>query len=221
MNEGKDKIIKVETSDNKKDQVYVDTRDHQAIQQSILLALLNRYCTMMFKQTKKFNTDSNEQSEDTKETKRGRRKQTILHYETTDFLRLNSIAFSSGEEINVNEYITKRTNEQYQCDIMSGVKEKTAKHRIQTYRRIEAVHFFMDILSENGYYFKIAEEKGNKQLRKMTKIDMIYYKGKSIDLTNDNVCDKIHDTMIDVVKGNAFGILEMNNKKVQNVLTSV
>ena len=129
-------------------------RNSQTLQQSILLGLLNKYCSITISQPAK--------------------KSTV----TGQFMRIISINFGNGDEIQIDDFLKKRCIEQMQKDIYEGVSEKTALRRYQNNKKIEQIHLMMDILSEKGYQFTTKKMKGKLETKKLEMFSSIQYEGK-------------------------------------------
>ncbi|BFU23523.1 hypothetical protein EHI8A_076270 [Entamoeba histolytica HM-1:IMSS-B] len=125
-------------------------RNAQTIQQSILIGLLNKYCTITIGQPAK--------------------KSTV----TQQFMRIISLDFGGNDIILMDDFLKGRCLEQMNQDISDGVSQKTAWRRYQNNKKIEEIHLLMDILTEYGYYFTAHPMKGKSETKKLDIIHSIH-----------------------------------------------
>ena len=169
-----------------------DFRNSQSLQQSILLGLLNKYCSITISQPAKRSTV------------------------TDQFMRIISLNFGNGDEIKIDEYLKRRCIEQMQKDINEGVSEKTALRRYQNNKKIELIHLLMDILNEKGYSFTIKKMKGKLETKKLEMFSSIKYQGKvySIDKLSYQA-DYVNHLILDMLKSKDK-IVVLEKQKVIN-----
>ena len=158
-------------------------RNSQTIQQSILLGLLNNYCSITISQPAK--------------------KSTV----TGQFIRVLSLDFGNGDEIQIDEFLKKRCSEQMKKDIEDGVSQKTALRRYQNNKKIEQIHLLMDILVEKGYRFQTRKMKGKLETKKLEMICSMQFQGKVFDI--GEIAYKAEHVNMAIMK-----MLETNCKKV-------
>ena len=175
-----EKSSSLETSDLKKLPVLKASRDFrnsQTLQQSILLGLLNKYCSITISQPAKRSTV------------------------TGQFMRIVSIDFGDGDEIQIDEFLKKRCIEQMQKDISQGVSEKTALRRYQNNKKIEQIHLLMDILFEKGYTFTTKKMKGKLETNKLEMISSIGYCGRIYSIDDlAHQADAVNSSILDMLK---------------------
>ena len=102
--------------------MYTEHRNYQSFQQSILIALINKYGDVIIRKEKK---KSNK---------------------TVPFYTIQTIIFASNDNVNFDDYIQRRCNEKKANDILNGTNEKTATRRYKTNKITEVLHTLIDFL---------------------------------------------------------------------------
>ena len=170
------------------------TRSKLAIDQAILLAILNRHCDIIFQETRKGKN-------------------------SFDVLRIKSLSFPDGDEVNISEFLKKRANEFYIEDISNNIPEKTSIRRMQTNRRVEMMHLLLDIIECLGY--TIISKKPERK-NKVNQMDIIQY------ISNDNVLldfDRLgnigialNTSFLNLIKEKNYKIVKMNDYYIQSIM---
>lgn len=104
---------------------------HYVLQQTLLIALINKYFSI--------------------ELKRPLKKATIL----SQFIQIIKLT-NEKESIEFSELVENRCNELYREDISNGISIKTAKRRMQLNRKIESIHLLEDILYLSGEQLQLT-----------------------------------------------------------------
>lgn len=102
--------------------MYTEHRNYQSYQQSVLIALINKYGDVVIR----------------KEKKRSNK--------TVPFYTIQTIIFGSNDKINFDDYIQRRCTEKKTSDILNGINEKTATRRYKTNKITEVLHTLIDLL---------------------------------------------------------------------------
>ncbi|EKE42257.1 hypothetical protein ENUP19_0284G0040 [Entamoeba nuttalli] len=172
-------------------------REYETQQQSMLLALLNKFCTVhITKQCKKAEV-------------------------THQFFRIKLIQFSIEDEINVERFLNTRTQERKQFEMRCGCTEKTSKRRMQINKKVELLHLLIDLLNEKGFTFRsrFTDQKMGS-LQKETVLQ-IYYKNVFI-FNHETIIKKsliIHELISQKLLSKTTDlILKQNDYDIQNVL---
>ena len=173
-----------------------ETRNKQSIQQLMLLALLNRHCTIVLKKTRK----------------------SVL---TAQFVGIERIEFNDDDMINVSEFLTRRVKEQYDFDISHGVDKKTAIRRMQTNRRIETMRLLVDLLVELGYTIIAKYAKGKHETNKMDIIESITYKGNALHIHSQSIGDELNEFFSAHTEASGLTKITMNNENLSNIMSSI
>lgn len=104
-------------------------KNYQAVQECILIGLLNPYCDIRIKKPYK--------------------KSTV----TIPFVVIEKIIFNQHDSINIAEFIEKRCQERMEYELKIGVSPQTALRRYKTNKFTETIHLLMDLLIEKGFFF--------------------------------------------------------------------
>ena len=134
-------------------------------QESVLLALLNRYAVIVVKKPRK-KGDKTEQ-----------------------FIGVHSITVDSI--IDVSDFISTRCETLYNEDIKKQTKEYTASRRKLGNKITELTHLLIDLLELEGYFFN-KEKKKREGLNQCDVIKNIFYDNKVI-FTKDDIIKKGHE----------------------------
>ena len=108
---------------------YKDKTDYQISLEAFFIALINQYATITIK------------------------KRTVKTSVTLPYLCITEISFNHFDTIKVDDFIQNRIKQEYDSDIINGIKEATAHSRLKKKRIILALQFLEDILFELGYRF--------------------------------------------------------------------
>ncbi|ELP85433.1 hypothetical protein EIN_087450 [Entamoeba invadens IP1] len=146
-----------------------EIRNYQTLQQAVLIALLNQYAEVVFKQPAK---------------------KSVTTYQ---FMRIKSIKFTPQNTIAFNEFLKRRCVEHYTFDITNNTPMKTAKRRYQTNKKTDGIHLLMDLLTECGYFFVTKLTEGKSGTVKLDNIIQILKDGKTVVEKNE-LC-KIGETV--------------------------
>ena len=147
---------------NAKDSTYLDTikrktfknvRNYIVQQQAVFIALINQYASVTI-------------SRPAKKSKL-----------TQQRIKVEKIAFDQ-DEIFVNEFVKKRSNERYNSDLKHGIPRKTAIRRLTQYKIMENQHLLSDILFHLGYRFSTYFTVGKNNTPKREIVDKIVWNQK-------------------------------------------
>ena len=190
-----------ETRQRKKNnEAFLKLRSYQVYQQSILLALLNRYFEITLQIPSK---------------------RSIV---TRQFFKIEEIR-NGNDVIKVEEYVEHRCKEKYEKDLLEGISEKTAKRRYDTNRITEQLHLMIDLLIDFGHLFNSKWTSGKKGAQIVETIQEIltpyeFISNNQIPLLgsriNDYLCDQLFQRKISRLRKNDTTFLEIIHHSEEN-----
>ncbi|BFU23982.1 hypothetical protein EHI8A_174860 [Entamoeba histolytica HM-1:IMSS-B] len=150
-----------QSNDPKQESSFRKTRNVQANQQSVFLALINKYFTITLISPKKRSTVAQQMV-------------TIQNIQYKDDI------------VEVEEFIIRRLKEINVRDISNGVSSKTASRRWENNKIAEINNLLIDILKELGYSFNSKLTNGKSTTVKNEIVSSILFNGKLI-LTSEQI----------------------------------
>ena len=174
---------------------FIKWRNYQTCQEAIYIACLNEFCEITFLPPMK-------QSKVTKQ-----------------YLRIKEIKYQN-EQINIQNYLKQKCKKTYQEDIRKGTTQKTAKRRLQIYRKAEEIRFYHQILIENGYSFEFLEPEKVYPLKIRGVKTVIRDKLIILDQNSlEKYCNDIHKHLLSTTSCiSESTILHQNDPLITNIL---
>ncbi|KAL7712861.1 TATA-binding protein-associated phosphoprotein [Entamoeba marina] len=135
-------------------------RDEKAIQQGVLLFLLNNHCHVSFKRPKKL----------------ARLTHQVFSVKTLQF---------DDEIVEVGKFVRQRCQVDYKRDIENGLTEKKAFRRYLSKKQFEMTNLLTDLCIELGYFFDFKKITKGRKGNKVDVIENVYINGKLLFNNND------------------------------------
>ena len=139
--------------------LYINHRNYQVFQQSILLTLLNKFASITIKREKKKSNT------------------------TLPFFTIHSITFINNDKLDFDNFIHKRCSEMKEYDITNGINMKTATRRYKTNRITEVIHTLIDLLRIYGEEIETNMTRYKEGIKQSETMIGITIKGKQYNET--------------------------------------
>ena len=169
-------------------------KNYQAVEEALLIGILNRYCQFTFAKPKKKNNI------------------------TLKFIQITEIKFSETDKINIAELVNALCKEKSVMELGLGTNSKTVKRRMQNNKPICVVHLLADLLFWFEYNFFPRSAKNKDTFCYVT------YKNKALYYSKDiySIGKSIHTHLLSLLesdKCDSTFVLLQNDVTIQSFLT--
>ncbi|EKE41577.1 hypothetical protein ENUP19_0085G0018 [Entamoeba nuttalli] len=170
-------------------------RNYQTQQQTFLLALLNKNCSITI--SKPFKTSK----------------------VCLQFFKIETLKFSDTDIIQFESFVSQRCKQREKFDMKNGISEKTARRRSESNKRIISLGLMKDILTEHGAVFETERTSGKNGALVIETICSVNIDGKQFSKSDiERIAQTIYTLLIRRMRLCSFLILTKNDDEIQQKL---